>query len=55
MMEDSKDVLEDGLLQPLPPEVEVEAELDKILDAEDIDQVTGKLVPNPNYKKSNNN
>ena len=36
-----------------PPEVE--AELDNILDAEDIDQVTGKLVPNPNYKKSNNN
>ena len=28
-MEDSKVVLEDGLLQPLPPEVE--AELDKIL------------------------
>ena len=27
--------LDDGLLQPLPPEVE--AELDKILDAEDID------------------
>ncbi len=34
-MEDSQVVLEDGLLQPLPPEVE--AELDKILDAEDID------------------
>lgn len=29
-MEDSKVVLEDGLLQPLPPEVE--AELDKVLD-----------------------
>ena len=35
-MEDSKVVLEDGLLQPLPPEVEVEAELDKVLDEEDI-------------------
>ena len=34
-MEDSKVVLEDGLLQPLPPEVE--AVLDKILDAEVID------------------
>ncbi len=34
-MEDSKEILEDGLLQPLPPEVE--AELDKILDAENID------------------
>ena len=30
-MEDSKEILEDGLLQPLPPE------LDKILDAENID------------------
>ena len=36
-MEDSKVVLEDGLLQPLPPEVE--AELDKILDKEDIDSM----------------
>lgn len=27
---------EDGLLQLLPPEVEVEAELDKVLDEEDI-------------------
>lgn len=36
-MEDSKVVLEDGLLQPLPPEVEVEAEPDKVLDEEDID------------------
>ena len=35
MMEDSKVVLEDGLLQPLPPEVE--AELDQVLDEEDID------------------
>ena len=34
-MEDSKIVLEDGLLQPIPEDVE--AELDKILDAEDID------------------
>lgn len=34
-MENSKVVLEDGLLQPLPPEVE--AELDKVLDEEDID------------------
>lgn len=34
-MEDSKVVLEDGLLQPIPEDVE--AELDKILDAEDID------------------
>ena len=34
-MENSKVVLEDGFLPPLPPEVE--AELDKILDAEDID------------------
>ena len=33
-MEDSKVVLEDGLLQPLPPEVE--AELDKVLDEEGI-------------------
>lgn len=33
-MEDSKVVLEDGLLQPLPPEVE--AELDKVLDEVDI-------------------
>lgn len=33
-MEDSKVVLEDGLLQPLP--LEVEAELDKVLDEEDI-------------------
>lgn len=29
-MKISKEILEDGLLQPLPPEVE--AELDKILD-----------------------
>ena len=36
-MEDSKVVLEDGLLQPLPPEVEAEAEPDKVLDEEDID------------------
>ena len=35
-MEDSKVVLEDGLLLPIPEDVE--AELDKILDAEDIDQ-----------------
>ena len=34
-MKNSKEVLEDGLLQPLPPEVE--AELDKILDEYDID------------------
>jgi len=34
-MEDSKVVLDNGLLQPLPPEVE--SELDKILDKEDID------------------
>ncbi len=34
-MEDSKVVLEDGLLQPLPPEVE--AELDRILYEYDID------------------
>ena len=34
-MEDSKVVLEDGLLKPIPEDVE--AELDKILDAEDID------------------
>ena len=33
-MEDSKIVLEDGLLQPIPEDVE--SELDKILDAEDI-------------------
>lgn len=50
-MEDSKVVLEDGLLQPIPEDIE--AELDKVLDAEDIDLVTGKIVPNPNYKKSN--
>ena len=36
-MEDLKVVLEDGLLQSLPPEVEVEEELDKVLDEEDID------------------
>ena len=35
IMEDSKVVLEDGLLVPIPEDVE--AELDKILDAEDID------------------
>lgn len=34
-MEDSQVVLEDGLLQPILEDVE--AELDKILDAEDID------------------
>ena len=34
-MEDSKILLEDGLLQPIPEDVE--SELDKILDAEDID------------------
>lgn len=34
-MEDSKVVLEDGILQPIPEEVE--AELDKVLDEEDID------------------
>ena len=34
-MEDSKVVQEDGLLLPIPEDVE--AELDKILDAEDID------------------
>lgn len=34
-MEDSKVVLDDGLLQPTPEDVE--AGLDKILDAEDID------------------
>lgn len=34
-MEDSKVVLEDGLLKPIPEDVE--AELDKILGAEDID------------------
>ena len=34
-MEDSKVVLEDGLLQPIPEEVE--AELYKVLDEEDID------------------
>lgn len=34
-MEDSKLVLEDGLLQPIPEDVA--SELDKILDAEDID------------------
>ena len=34
-MEDSKVVLEDGFLQPIPEDVE--AELNKILDAEDID------------------
>ena len=34
-MEDSKVVLEDGLLQPIPEDVK--AVLDKILDAEDID------------------
>ncbi len=34
-MEDTKIVLDDGLLQPIPEEIE--AELDKILDAEDID------------------
>jgi hypothetical protein len=34
-MEDSKVVLDNGLLQPLPPEVE--AELYRILDKEDID------------------
>lgn len=34
-MEDSKVVLEDGLLQPI--QEDVEAELYKILDAEDID------------------
>ena len=33
-MKDLKIVLEDGLLQPIPEDVE--AELDKILDAEDI-------------------
>lgn len=35
IMKDSKIVLEDGLLQPIPEDVE--AELDKILDVEDID------------------
>lgn len=34
-MEESEIILEDGLLQPIPEEKE--AELDKILDAEDID------------------
>ena len=34
-MEDSNVILEDGLLQPIPEEIETE--LDKILDAEDID------------------
>lgn len=34
-MEDSKVVLEDGLLLPIPEEIK--AELGKILDAEDID------------------
>ena len=34
-MDDSQMVLEDGLLLPIPEDVE--AELDKILDAEDID------------------
>ena len=34
-MEDSKIVLEEGLLQPILEDVE--AELDKILDAEDFD------------------
>ena len=34
IMENSKIVLEDGLLQPIPEDVE--SELDKILDAEDI-------------------
>jgi len=34
IMKDLKIVLEDGLLQPIPEDVE--AELDKILDAEDI-------------------
>ena len=34
-MEDSKVVLEDGLLKPIPEDVE--AEIDKIMDAEDID------------------
>ena len=37
-MEESEIILEDGLLQPIPEEKE--AELDKILDAEDIDQLT---------------
>lgn len=48
-MEDSKEILEYGLLQPLPPEVE--AELYKILDAEIMDLATRKITPNPNYKK----
>lgn len=34
-MENSKVVLEDGLQQPIPEDVE--AELDKVLDEEDID------------------
>lgn len=34
-MEDSKVVLDDGLLQPIPEDVE--AELDKILDADDVE------------------
>ena len=34
-MEESEIILEDGLLQPIPEDKE--AELDKILDAEDID------------------
>lgn len=34
-MEDSKVVLEDGLLQPIPEDVE--AELDKVLEEEYID------------------
>ena len=34
-MEDSKVVLEDGLLKPIPEDVE--AELDKILDADDVE------------------
>lgn len=65
VIEDSKVVLEDGLLQPIPEDVE--AELDKILDVEEvamveppivlknlIDLSTGEIVPNHNYKESDN-
>lgn len=39
-MEDTKVVQEDGLLKPLPPEAE--AELDRVLDKEDIDWNNGR-------------